>query len=69
MRQRNSEAKITCADLERALDIVAEVIELYGDTYWPIYDRIEAELDLRKSRKAKLKMHKAKRERKKREKA
>jgi hypothetical protein len=42
------------SDLEEALDVVAEVIELYGDAYWPIFDRLEEELETRQGRKERL---------------
>lgn len=41
-------------DLEEALSIVAEVIELYGDAYWPLFDKLEEELDTRKQRDVRL---------------
>lgn len=40
--------------LEDALKIAARVIDLYGDAYWPIFDRLEHELDLRRNRSARL---------------
>lgn len=43
------------AELEHALDYIAWVIELHGDVYWPIYLRLEADLENLRSRKAKLK--------------
>ena len=40
--------------LEDALKIAARVIDLYGDAYWPIFDRLERELNLRRNRRARL---------------
>lgn len=40
--------------LENNLTVIADVILHYGDVYWPIYDRLETELDLVKSRRRKL---------------
>lgn len=40
--------------LEDALKIAARVIDLYGDAYWPIFDRLEHELNLRRNRSARL---------------
>ena len=41
-------------DIERALAIVARVIELYGDVYWPILERLEQELGDRKCKSSRL---------------
>lgn len=54
--------RISCDESERALDIAALVTEQFGDAYWPIYDVLEAELELRKSRAAKLQRHRERRE-------
>ena len=53
---------VTCEELEWALDTMALVIEQLGDKYWPIYDVLEAELNLRKSRAEKLKFHRERRQ-------
>ena len=37
-------------DLEDALGIAAKMIDLYGYKYWPIFERLEAELDARTER-------------------
>lgn len=37
-------------DLEDALSIAAKMIDLYGYKYWPIFERLEAELDARTER-------------------
>lgn len=42
-------------ELEHALDFLAWVIELHGDAYWPIFLRLEADLETLRSRNAKLK--------------
>ena len=42
------------ADIERALRTAARVIDRYGDVYWPLFERLEAELDRRRSRAARL---------------
>jgi hypothetical protein len=41
-------------DIERAMGFVAWIIELYGDEYWPIFERLEDELRARKERQSKL---------------
>lgn len=48
---------LTEADLEKALALCARIIDQCGDKYWPIYERIEAELDKRRARQNKLKRH------------
>ena len=44
-------------DIERAMATVARVIELYGDAYWPILERLEAELEERRAKSARLNRH------------
>ena len=44
-------------DIERAMATVARVIELYGDAYWPILERLEAELESRRTKAARLTRH------------
>lgn len=50
-------------DLEGALSIAAKMIDLYGYKYWPIFERLEAELEARTERikrvQARLANHKA----------
>ena len=41
-------------DLQDALTAVARIIERYGDAYWPLFDRLEAELGERQRRQARL---------------
>jgi len=45
---------ITDLELEQGLDLLAELIDRYGEVYWPIFDRIENELSFRKERSKKL---------------
>jgi len=40
--------------LEKNLTVLVDVISHHGDAYWPIYDCLEHELDLVKSRRRKL---------------
>ena len=47
----------TVADLEEALGIIAEAIELYGEAYWPLFDRLESELEARRRREKRLRQH------------
>ncbi|NHK27109.1 hypothetical protein FF098_004220 [Parvularcula flava] len=44
-------------DIERAMATVARVIELHGEAYWPILERLEAELESRRARSARLARH------------
>ena len=41
-------------DLEEALGIAAKIIDLYGYTYWPIFERLETELTERSERRLKV---------------
>lgn len=43
--------------LENAIRIAARVVDLYGEKYWPVFERLEAELEARQSRKARLRAH------------
>lgn len=45
------------ADIERAMATVARVIELYGDAYWPILERLERELEERQAKANRLARH------------
>lgn len=45
---------ISDQELEEALGIAAKVINLYGYTYWPIFERLEAELEARQSRRVRI---------------
>lgn len=42
------------ADIKDALSSVARLIDRYGDTYWPILERLERELADRQSRQRRL---------------
>ena len=41
-------------ELEDALGIAAKIIDLYGYTYWPIFERLEAELTERSKRRSRV---------------
>ena len=45
---------ITDKDIEKGLRILARIIGLYGDRYWPLFDRLEQELSERRSRAERL---------------
>lgn len=44
----------TNGDIEDALDIAARVIDRFGYKYWPIFERLEQELEQRTSREIRL---------------
>lgn len=44
-------------DIENAMATVARVIQLYGDAYWPILERLERELMERRAKAARLNSH------------
>ena len=41
-------------DIEAALRSVAQLVNAYGDKYWPIFERLEGELDKRRSKSKRL---------------
>ncbi|MAM56215.1 MAG: hypothetical protein CMN25_02650 [Salinicola sp.] len=41
-------------DIEDALDIAARIIDRFGYRYWPIFERLEAELENRTSREMRI---------------
>lgn len=65
METGEKKSKITPERIERALATMAIVIEHYGDTYWPIFDALEKQLEKRSTRMSKLSQYsKARRRRK-----
>lgn len=49
-----SSRTITDQEIEDGLDLVAKLIDRYGDVYWPVFDRLERELEQRRSKSARL---------------
>lgn len=47
--------KITEEEIEDGLNVVARLIDRYGDAYWPVFERLERELEERRSKAAKVK--------------
>jgi hypothetical protein len=45
---------ITDKEIEDGLAMLACLIDWYGDVYWPLFERLEAELQQRQSRAARL---------------
>lgn len=46
--------QITEQDIEDGLDFIAGLIDRHGDAYWPIFERLERELEQRRSKAARL---------------
>jgi len=44
----------TLQRLRRATEVSAKLVDLYGDAYWPIFDRMETELRSIEMREQKL---------------
>jgi len=42
-------------EIEAALQSVAQLVNVYGDKYWPIFERLEMELDSRCTKSKRLK--------------
>ena len=42
------------ADIEAALRGVASLIQMYGSKYWPVFERLESELEAMRSRRIRL---------------
>ncbi len=47
----------TDQEIEDALAFVAGLIDRYGYDFWPVFDRLERELEERRSRAARLQQH------------
>ena len=45
---------VTEEDIKLGLGIVAKLIDEFGEAYWPIFDRLERELEIRQKRCARL---------------
>lgn len=50
-------SRYTNEDIEKAMGFVAWIIDLYGDAYWPIFERLEEELQQRQFRSEKLRKY------------
>tara|TARA_R110002020_G_scaffold145584_4_gene319030 strand:- start:7592 stop:7777 length:186 start_codon:yes stop_codon:yes gene_type:complete len=46
--------RVSEQEIEAALHSVAQLVNAYGDKYWPIFERLEDELDKRRSRSLRL---------------
>lgn len=54
MHDYKQDNDISDHEIERGLVFVAGLIKRQGDTYWPLLERLDEELDKRRSRDAKL---------------
>lgn len=50
----NLNHKISEREIEAALHSVAQLVSFYGDKYWPIFERLENELENRRSKSRRL---------------
>ena len=46
--------KYTDEEIENGLDLLAELIDRYGEIYWTIFERLERELSARQDKASKL---------------
>lgn len=44
-------------DIHKALTSAARIVDRYGEVYWPIFERLERELENRRSRAVRLRAH------------
>ena len=54
MKAPVSENNITIEMIESGMLTAARLVQKYGDKYWPILERLETELEIRKSKKERL---------------
>jgi hypothetical protein len=50
-----SRRTISEEEIEDGLNVVARLIDRYGDVYWPVFERLERELEDRRSRSLRVK--------------
>lgn len=55
--RNDPETAVSDAEIENAIRSVARLIDRYGDAYWPVLDRLEAELRERNNRKQRLRAY------------
>jgi hypothetical protein len=49
--------QVTEQEIESSLSSLARLIDRYGDAYWPVFERLERELTIRKERRQRLSVH------------
>ena len=47
-------SKVTEQDIEEGLSLLAWLIDRYGDAAWPLFERLEKELESRKARTSRI---------------
>lgn len=47
-------SEITEQDIEEGLNLLAWLIDRHGDAAWPLFERLERELESRQNRKARI---------------
>ena len=45
-----SQSKISSADIRQGMTVVARIIRLHGDSYWPLMERLQRELNALENR-------------------
>lgn len=48
---------VTAKDLEYGLSVLAKIIDTQGDAVWPLFERLERELEDVRSRRERVKLH------------
>ena len=54
MMRQPPQSDISEQDLEHATAVAAELVQRFGDLYWPFFERLERELVQRRERSKKL---------------
>lgn len=49
--------QVTEQEIESSLSSLARLIDRYGDAYWPVFERLERELSIRRERRQRLSVH------------
>ena len=53
-RGKPGEAEVPLKDLYSGIQVAVTLVDLHGAAYWPVFERLEREIDERESRKARL---------------
>jgi len=48
---------VTAEDLEYGLSVLARIIDTQGEAAWPLFERLERELDDLRSRRQRIELH------------
>ena len=57
MEVLNVTEHVTAKDLEYGLSVLAKIIDTQGDAVWPLFERLERELEDVRSRRERVKLH------------